>query len=618
MRYDAVVVGGGLAGLMSALELRPLRVALVAPKLLGEGTASAWAQGGIAAAVGADDSPAFHAADTVAAGAGLVEERVAARLAADAPHAIERVTSLGVRFDREGEDFALGREARAFAAPHPARGRRRDRRRAVRALVAAVREAPHVEPIEDARALDVILREGCACGVVVRHADGRVENLYAGAVVLATGGLCGLYRYTTNPPGSRGAGCRDRLARRRDAGRSRVRSVPSDGARRAGRSASARHRGVARRRRPARRRTRHAHHAGRRSGAGTRPARRRCPPRLRGARSRRPASLDARGARSRSFPNTFRRSTPLAARTASIRCTSRSRSWPRRTTTWAASPSTSTAGPRFRVCTPAAKSPRPGVHGANRLASNSLLESVVYPERIANDARAFVRVAPRITEEAPAEQRPDAAGSAGEWSDAARRNVRRTSASSATASVCVTRSAFYGALGAATAKRRSSRRRHGRGVGCALGAGTARNARQPRAARLPRDGRERTPPFVRRLPNRCRHDAASRPDTGRRTASAAALRAARARGAERGLRAGRRPYERSDGAGRYACDCAARGAPARRSSRARSRAARVSTARSRRRASTCGFATAKIWRATRRSPRSKVTRARCSAPSGPR
>ena len=82
--YDAVVVGGGLAGMLTAFELRPLRVALVSYRSLGELTSSAWAQGGIAAAVGDDDSPSLHTADTVKAGAGLVERRVAARLACSA------------------------------------------------------------------------------------------------------------------------------------------------------------------------------------------------------------------------------------------------------------------------------------------------------------------------------------------------------------------------------------------------------------------------------------------------------------------------------------------------------------------------------------------------------
>ena len=205
--YDAIVVGGGLAGMLTALELRPLSVALVSYRLLGEWTSSAWAQGGIAAAVGHDDSPALHAADTVAAGAGLVERRVAARLAADGPHAIERVASLGVRFDLDASsNYALGREAahsrrRILRAGGDATGAE-----LVRAVAEAVHLAPNITAVEGARALEVCTSDGVARGLVIRHADGSVATLRAGAVVLATGGLGGLYRFTTNPPSSRGTG----------------------------------------------------------------------------------------------------------------------------------------------------------------------------------------------------------------------------------------------------------------------------------------------------------------------------------------------------------------------------------------------------------------------------
>ncbi|GAC1303251.1 MAG: L-aspartate oxidase [Vulcanimicrobiaceae bacterium] len=192
--------------MMTALELRPLRVALVSYRSIGEATSSAWAQGGIAAAVGDDDTPALHAADTIAAGAGLVERRVADRLAADGPHAIERVAALGVRFDRDGAAYALGREA--------AHSRRRGLRAGgdatgaelIRAVEVVVRESPDIVAIEGARALDVALADGRICGLVVRHDDGRIETLAAAAVVLATGGIGGLYRYTTNPTSSRGSG----------------------------------------------------------------------------------------------------------------------------------------------------------------------------------------------------------------------------------------------------------------------------------------------------------------------------------------------------------------------------------------------------------------------------
>ncbi|MGH7727335.1 MAG: L-aspartate oxidase [Vulcanimicrobiaceae bacterium] len=206
--FDAVVVGGGLAGMLAALELGPRRVALVSARALGELTASAWAQGGIAAAVGDDDSPALHEADTVAAGAGLVERRVAARLVADGPAAIERIVALGVRFDREDAlHFALGREGahsrrRILRAGGDATGAE-----LVRAVAAAVVRRSHVMVFAGARARALLqASDGRIAGAFVRHDDGSTLTLHAPTVVLATGGLGGLYRYTTNPSSSRGSG----------------------------------------------------------------------------------------------------------------------------------------------------------------------------------------------------------------------------------------------------------------------------------------------------------------------------------------------------------------------------------------------------------------------------
>src|SRR5580704_19655259 len=96
-----VIIGGGLAGLMAALELAPILVVVVTRAALGEDCASAWSQGGLAAAVGPDDSPELHFADTLAAGDGLCDEAAARRIIETGPSVVERLNSLGVRFSRD-------------------------------------------------------------------------------------------------------------------------------------------------------------------------------------------------------------------------------------------------------------------------------------------------------------------------------------------------------------------------------------------------------------------------------------------------------------------------------------------------------------------------------------
>ena len=94
-----VIIGGGLAGLMAALHLAPQPVIVLSRAPLGEQAASAWAQGGLAAAIGADDSPELHLADTLAAGDGLCDAATARRIIEAAPALIEELTHLGARFD---------------------------------------------------------------------------------------------------------------------------------------------------------------------------------------------------------------------------------------------------------------------------------------------------------------------------------------------------------------------------------------------------------------------------------------------------------------------------------------------------------------------------------------
>ena len=206
---DVVIVGAGLAGLFSALKLAPMHVTVLAAAPLGQGTSSGWAQGGIAAAVGADDSPELHAADTIAAGAGLVDEQVARIVTEEGPARIADFLAYGVPFDRDAEGhFLLSQEA--------AHTRRRvvhvsgDRTGAaiMQALIAKVRATPSIRVLEGYEADELITANGRVEGVrLVRSAafgNGTYEFFPACAVVVATGGVGGLYSVTTNPPYARG------------------------------------------------------------------------------------------------------------------------------------------------------------------------------------------------------------------------------------------------------------------------------------------------------------------------------------------------------------------------------------------------------------------------------
>ncbi len=203
-RRDAVIVGSGVAGLSAALGAAPRQVTLLTKVPFGGGGSSSWAQGGIAAALGDDDAPALHAADTLAAGAGLSDPEIVELLTEEGPQRVRRLLELGTRFDRDRRgDLALGREAahsrrRILHAHGDATGAE-----IVRALAAAVRRSPAVHVVDRAFAEDLALDEGGAvAGVVARHADGRRVLHAAPAVVLATGGSGRLYLHTTNPPES--------------------------------------------------------------------------------------------------------------------------------------------------------------------------------------------------------------------------------------------------------------------------------------------------------------------------------------------------------------------------------------------------------------------------------
>ncbi len=201
---QVVVVGAGAAGLYVALTAarEGARVSMISATPLAE-SSSYWAQGGLAAALAQDDDPELHFKDTIAAGRDMTRESAARILCTEAPLAVEDLTALGLHFDadRNGR-LALGLEGGHSARRIVHAGGAATGRRLIRQLSALVAQDERIEVVEGRRATAILTTDGVATGI---RLDGD-EYLTAAAVVLATGGAAALWSRTTNPAGAQGSG----------------------------------------------------------------------------------------------------------------------------------------------------------------------------------------------------------------------------------------------------------------------------------------------------------------------------------------------------------------------------------------------------------------------------
>jgi L-aspartate oxidase len=206
-RADFLIIGSGIAGLRAAVELAAAGTVLLLTKAEPREGNTGYAQGGIAAAVGPDDSPELHAADTIAAGDGLCDERAVQVLTGEGPRYVRELMEWGADFDC-GPD---GRPALAIEGAHSARrvlhARDATGREIARLLWRKVSGLPGVRALSHARAVDLLLdREGRCIGARFLADDGSVGTARAGVVLLATGGAGQVFSDTTNPPVATGDG----------------------------------------------------------------------------------------------------------------------------------------------------------------------------------------------------------------------------------------------------------------------------------------------------------------------------------------------------------------------------------------------------------------------------
>ncbi|MCZ4280927.1 L-aspartate oxidase [Kiloniella laminariae] len=202
---DVLIIGAGIAGLMTALSLAPRSVILLSKGPLGQEASSTWAQGGISAALSPDDSPENHQQDTLAVAGGIANSEIAKLVTDLGPERIRQLVELGVVFDRDGQNLSLSREAahshrRVVHANGDSTGRE-----VMRALRDRTQESPHIIVLEQAEALDLIIEDQRVAGTSLIH-QGKIKTVTSAATVLATGGIGQLFSATTNPFAASGDG----------------------------------------------------------------------------------------------------------------------------------------------------------------------------------------------------------------------------------------------------------------------------------------------------------------------------------------------------------------------------------------------------------------------------
>lgn len=206
MKTDFLIIGSGIAGLRAAIELGRYGRVLIVTKDRPVESSSSYAQGGIAVVTGEDDSNDYHVEDTLRAGGGLCRKKAVGMLIAEGPSSVRQLIEWGARFDRCDGEFMLGLEG--------AHSRRRILHfkdstggEIVRALRKRALEDPNISKLPRQLAIDLLIRGGVCTGAVLLDEDsGRIYPVTAKATILTTGGSGQVYLRTSNPPGATGDG----------------------------------------------------------------------------------------------------------------------------------------------------------------------------------------------------------------------------------------------------------------------------------------------------------------------------------------------------------------------------------------------------------------------------